>query len=65
MKSVLKKDSAIKKRSQKKRKKPSKDTGLLYKYGLVSTGNQIPLHNIKNKFCYPKKIDTLFYAHFL
>ena len=51
MKRVLKKDGEIKKRSQKKRKKPSKDAGLLYKYGLVSTGNQIPLHNIKNKFC--------------
>lgn len=33
--------------------------------GLVSTGNVISLHNIKNKFFYQKKLFEVFYSHFI
>jgi len=32
--------------------------------GLVSTGKQISLHNIKNNFPYLKKFSNKFYSHF-
>ena len=43
-----------------KRKIPT-DVGIIIMDGLVSTGKQISLHNIKNNFCELKKFCKEFY----
>ena len=45
-------------------KSPASGGGFYYLDGLVSTGKQISLHNIKNNFFYSKKKSNKFYAQF-
>jgi len=47
--------------SNKNKKARCLNTRLYYMDGLVSTGNQIPYHNIKFFFCYKENIFQLFY----
>jgi hypothetical protein len=48
----------------RKAKSPAIKPGFQYMDGLVSTGKQISLHNIKNNFLYLKKFSHKFYSHF-
>ena len=45
-------------------KSPACERDFQYMDGLVSTGNQISLHNIKNNFLYLNNFSNIFYSHF-